>query len=291
MNSYKSNSIVKLRSYKNDIAPVGFYFDFFPTDLFKIPILPIPLRIDKLTNGEPTLFIPPDVQKMENVCEKLGLIINYKLFYLTAIQNLIKYAKLKNKQLTLRNVELKYLKRWWRLSNNMSATNPDLTESFTFINSQFVKTYKNLEENILDSNHNAYTNALIDYCDTIINYFRNKIESNVFKVNKDNKIKEETLYLEKKNKFFPLIIKIPVHNKINNKDYEMGFVPYLIYDDLLDCFYYNKKLLKSNKKNTLNLKVYKNNEIINTRTNITDIKLIESNLKTEIKDIIIDNLL
>ena len=49
----------------------------------------------------------------------------------------------------------------------------------------------------------------------------------------------------------------------------MGFVPYLIYDDLLDSFYYNKKFLENT--DSIDLKVYQHNEIINKRSTIENI--------------------
>ena len=57
------NPPLKLKSYQNDLAPLDFFFDKFITDLFKIPITPIPMRIDKLTNGQLTLFLSPDKDK------------------------------------------------------------------------------------------------------------------------------------------------------------------------------------------------------------------------------------
>ena len=292
MTFFKSSPVVKLKSFKDDIAPIGFYFDFFPTETFKVPILPIPMRIDKLSNGEPTLFITLDLEKLDALCEKLDLIINFNLFYSIGIKNLIEYAKLKKKELTLRDLELKYVKSWWRESNNLSSHNIDLIESFTFINAEFIKTYSYLFQNNVDPVHEDYKNALIEYCIKIINYFRIKIEKNEFQISVDNKIKEEKLYLERRKKFYPLIIKIPVQDKINEKVYEMGFVPYLIYDDLLDCFSYNLNLLKTSDKNTLNLKVYKDNQIINKRSFISDIEDIKLNTRTiNIQDIELDKLL
>jgi hypothetical protein len=250
------------------------------------------MRIDKLSNGEPTLFITLDLEKLDALCEKLDLIINFKLFFSIAIKNLIEYAKLKKKELTLRDLELKHIKNWWRESNNFSSHNLDLIESFTFINVEFIKTYSYVLQNNLDPLQEDYRNALIQYCDRIINYFRNKIENNVFQISVDNKIKQEKLYLERRKKFYPLIIKIPVQDKINEKVYEMAFVPYLIYDDLLDCFSYNLNLLKSNDTNTINLKVYKDNHIINKRSYISDIEDIKLNIRTtRIQDIDLDKLL
>ena len=281
---FKSNSkhLSKLRTFKRDLAPMGFYFDIFSTDIFQIPILPIPMRIDKLSNGEPTLFITPNLEKLEKVFKRLNLTINFHLFYITGIKNLINYANLKQKELTLRGLDSDKIRKWWEASNNISAFNPDLGESFTFITSQFLKTYSYVDKNNLDptQNKDEYKNILIEYCDSIIKYFRNKIEKNIFFIKNEDKIEKEKLYLERKQKYYPLVIKLPVNDLVTNRTSEMGFVPYLIYDDLLDSFYYNKKILKNTTDDAINLKVYKDNKII---INIDDIRTKSS--KIELKNI------
>jgi hypothetical protein len=45
-------------------------------------------------------------------------------------------------------------------------------------------------------------------------------------------------------------------------------VPYLIYDDLLDCFAYNKKLLDGEDQAPIDIIIWKNKGIINKRSNI-----------------------
>lgn len=262
--SYKTPT--NLKTFKSDLAPVGFYFDIIPTESFQIPILPIPMRIDKVSNGKPTLFIIPNREKLEKVSKRLNLNINLHLFYTVGVRNLIYYASLKQKEITLRPLEDDKIRTWWNASINISAFNPDLVESFTYINSQFLKCFSNIDENNLDpfQDRDDYKNILIRYCDSIIKYFRKKIEKNIFFIKKENKIKIEKLYLEKKGKYYPLVIKIPVKVMNANKTIEMGFVPYLIYDDLLDSFFYNKKVLEKN--DSIDLKVYQHNEIINKRS-------------------------
>lgn len=284
---FKSNrkTLTKLKTFKNDLAPVGFYFDIFSTKIFQIPIMPIPMRIDKLSNGEPTLLITPNLEKLEKVFKKLKLRINFNLFYFIGIKNFLNYANIKQKDLTLRSLNADKIRKWWKASNNISAFNPDLSESFTFITSQFLKTFSYIDKNNLDPRQDKddYTNILIDYCDSIIKYFRNKIEKNIFFIENEDKIEMEKLYLEKKQKYYPLEIKIPVNDLIAKKTHEMGFVPYLIYDDLLDSFYYNKTLLINDTNDSINLKVYVDNEIINKTSNIEDIKTKSS--KIELKNL------
>jgi hypothetical protein len=264
---------------------MGFYFDIFSTDIFQMPILPIPMRIDKLSNGEPTLLITPNQEKLEKMFKRLNLTIDFHLFYRTGIKNLLNYANLKQKELTLRGLDGDKIRKWWKGSNNISAFNPDLSESFTFITSQFLKTYSYVDKNNLDPNQDKdeYQNILIEYCDSIIKYFRNKIEKNIFSIINEGKIEMEKLYLERKQKYYPLVIKLPVKDLATNKTSEMGFVPYLIYDDLLDSFHYNKTLLINNTIDSINLKVYVDNEIINKTSNIDDIRTKSS--KIELKNL------
>ena len=272
---FKSNSkyLNKLRTFKKDLAPMGFYFDIFSTDIFQMPILPIPTRIDKLSNGEPTLFITPNRKKLEKVFKRLNLTIDFHLFYIVGIKNFLNYGNIKQKELTLRGLDSDKIIKWWEASNNISAFNPDLGESFTFITSQFLKTYSYIDKNNLDptQDKDEYKNSLIEYCDSVIKYFRNKIEKNIFFIRNEDKIEMEKLYLERKQKYYPLVIKLPVNDLTTNKTSEMGFVPYLIYDDLLDSFCYNKKLLINSTNDTINLKVYEDNQIINKTTSIDDI--------------------
>ncbi|MHA1191331.1 MAG: hypothetical protein ACTSP9_03430 [Promethearchaeota archaeon] len=288
---FKSNSkySTKLRTFKSDLAPVGFYFDIFPTEVFQIPILPIPMRIDKLSNGAPTLFITPNREKLEKLCKRLNLNINFHHFYTVGVKNLINYARLKHKEITLRHLDDDKIRKWWKASINISAFNPDLVESFTFINSQFLKSFSYIDKNNLDPSQDRedYKNILIHYCDSIIKYFRKKIEKNIFFIKKENKIEIEKLYLEKKQKYYPLVIKIPVNDLTTNKTHEMGFIPYLIYDDLLDSFYYNKKFLENN--DSIDLKVYQHNEIINKRT--TNVNIVINSNEINLKDLSLEQIL
>ncbi len=290
---FKSNrkTLTKLKTFKNDLAPMGFYFDIFSTKIFQIPILPIPMRIDKISNGEPTLLITPNREKLEKAFKKLKLRINFNLFYFIGIKNFLNYASIIQKDLTLRGLDGDKIIKWWKASNNISAFNPDLSESFTFITSQFLKTFSYIDKNNLDptQDKNEYKNILIDYCDSIIKYFRNKIEKNVFSIENEDIIEMEKLYLEKKQKYYPLEIKILVNDLTAKKIHEMRFVPYLIYDDLLDSFYYNKKLLENTTDDAINLKVYEDNDIIIKTSNIDDIRT--NSFKIELENINLNEIL
>ena len=288
--SYRKHPI-KIKTFKTDLAPIGFYFDILSTEIFQIPILPIPLRIDKISNGEPTLFIPFNQQKLEKAFKKYNLTINFPKFYKTGISNLLSYTRIKQKEITLRPLESSKVREWWVASNNICASIPDMVESFTYINTQFLKTFHKIDKNNIDIelNRESYSNLLIAYCDSIIKYFRRKIEKNVFLVEKEQKFELDELYLERRQKCYPKIINVVVNDIAKEKSREMGFIPYLIYDDILDSFMYNRNVLEDPKNDSISLKVYEHNQIIN-KTSTIDNSSTDSS-KFELKELELDEIL
>jgi len=257
------NSPVKLKSFKRDLAPVGFYFDIFATDIFKIPVMPVPMRIDKLTNGDLTLFIIPDIGNLNKLLKKLGLTINLKKYFSLGISNFINFAKGKYKEIIHRNLKREMIIKWFENSRLIKTEIPSLTEAYTYLLLEFLNTFSNIEEKGLDPSLEGYTTELVQYCDKIISYTREKIENNLILIKEDGSTKEVQLYLEKKEKYYPQIIAIKIDKKI-----KMNFIPYLIYDDILDIFSYNKKILLEGKQIPVDMTIWKNKGIINKRSNL-----------------------
>ncbi|MEJ2296797.1 MAG: hypothetical protein P8Y23_18785, partial [Candidatus Lokiarchaeota archaeon] len=242
MINLKRNASSKIKSFKNDLAPIIFYFDIFPIEPFQIPILPIPMRIDKLLNGEPTAIILPNINKISKLCRKFEIQFDLELFFLQGFLNLIKYGKNKKKELTSSELDVNIISAWWEQSKNIMVCIPDLTESFTFIILEFIRLYSYIKDNNLDPNQKAYLDALLEYCSNIIKYFRKKIESNKFKTFEKNKITLQKLYFERRKKVFPTIAKIQVYKRASSQ--------------------YETQLEKKVKK-AIDLKVYEDNLIIN----------------------------
>lgn len=148
------------------------------------------MRIDKLSNGHPTLFIILNMKKLNRQCKKYDVCINSAFFYSIGINNLINFAKVKYREITFTSLHTKKIKNWWNPSKNLFSGCLDLTESFAFIILQFIKTFSYLKINNINLHQEEYTNVLIRYSDTIINYFRSKIENNIFIIKEENKIKK-----------------------------------------------------------------------------------------------------
>ena len=144
-----SSPPAKLKSFKNDLAPVGFYFDIFPTNIFKIPIMPIPMRIDKMSNGRATFFIIPDLFKLDSFLETLDLVFNFESFLIEGLKNLILYSKKKYKEITYRTLTLEPLTNWFENSLNLKTEIPSLIEDFTFLLSEYLKMFAIIEKDIL----------------------------------------------------------------------------------------------------------------------------------------------
>jgi len=107
----------------------------------------------------------------------------------------------------------------------------------------------------------------------MINHCEEIIDDNRFIINKGNVEEEVKLVKEKKNKYYPEIVSIDVANLSLNKKEKRRFIPYLIYDDLFDCFSYNKKILLENPIIDLSINHWFDNRIINKDPSIDKIKI------------------
>jgi hypothetical protein len=258
----------KLKYYKNDLAPTGFYFDIFSTDLFRSPIMPLPMRIDRLTNGEATFFIIPNLNTLDLTLKELDLGFDLTKFYIEGLKNLITYAKRKYKEITYRELSFATLLKWFDSSINLESEIPSLSQDFYFLISEYLKIYADIENESIQIGTKEYLLRNLNYCESNLKYFKGKIENNKIQIIERGQLKEVSLYREKKGKYYPDIIPIEVENKKKNKVNKLTFVPYLIYDDLLDCFAYNKKLLDGEDQAPIDIIIWKNKGIINKRSNI-----------------------
>ena len=257
------NSPIKLKSFKRDFAPVGFYFDIFDTEIFKIPVMPVPMRIDKLTNGDSTLFILPDFGSLNKLLKKLGLTINFENFFLLGISNFINFAKGKYKEIVHRDLNREIILKWFENSRLVNIEIPSLIEVYTYMLAEFLKTYSIIEEKGLDPSLEGYTTELLRYCDKIVSYTREIIENNSILIKEEGSTKEVKLYLEKKGKYYPQIIPIKM-----DKETKMHFIPYLIFDDILDIFSYDCILINERKQIPIDITIWKCNGIINKLSNL-----------------------
>jgi len=258
----------KLSSNKKEFAPIGFYFDPFCNSLFTIPILPIPMRIDKVTNGEPTCLIPLDIDKLKEVSESLDLYINFKSFYTYGIKNLINYAKETYKSITYRKLKKNSIINWYNNSISTLIEIPSLTNDFTFIITNFLEAYSNIKSSDFLQDKDYTLSELIKYCEKVLNYFRKAMDRNSIQVVINGEIREEKIYSIKKQNYYPLSVNIDIWNENIQNTIKGKFIPYLIYDDLIDVFFYNHKLLENKEKEPINLQLFEEYKILVKNKNL-----------------------
>ena len=123
--------------------------------------------------------------------------------------------------------------------------------------------YCHISEQDLKPDDGEYKSLFLQYCEKMIKYFKEKIESNKIQIRYDEIIKTEQLYNEKNNKYYPIAIFLKIINLKNNKLRKMRFIPYLIYDDLLDVFVYNRNLINEASNTLFDVGFFNKNQIFN----------------------------
>ena len=260
-------SIFAKKKEIEDLAPLFFYFDLIPTTLFKIPILPVPMRINKLISGEPTLIIEPNYSKIYSFMQKLDIYLNYEKYYKIGIKNLINYAKKICDEKEIGTIETKNIDSWFKNSLSIKAKIPSLVEDLDFLLIKFLKFLNERKKSNMNHNSSYDKEISIKYFDKFIEYFNKRLEDNVIEIENENELRQEKIYFLKRKKIFPRIIKLDTYNLENNKKKVMGFVPYLIYDDLIEIFSFNKKIISEN-ENEIIYNYYQNNQKIINYENI-----------------------
>lgn len=253
-----------MKSFKNDIAPVIFYFDIFSTEIFEVPVMPVPIRIDKIINGDVSSFILPNMDELHQLFNKLDYYIDFDSVFFIGLKNFVKYAKKRYHKFSFRPFDISKVFTWFEKSKYIDARIPSLTEDFTFLISEFIQMYSNLEKKRIISEDQINNAELVQYCERVIDYFKKKLDQNLIYIEKNNEIIAKKIYKEKKGKYYPEMIPIDVNYIQKNKIKTKIFIPYLIYDDLIDCFTYNLKILEEKSQSPCDLNIWSKNNVIVT---------------------------
>jgi len=271
----------KLKTFKNDLAPFGLYFDIFTTDIFEIPIIPVPLRIDKMSNGQSTLFILPYVSQLNRLLYILNLNVNYFNFFSSGLSNLVKYTKKKYNEITYRDLNEEKLKIWLEKSKNLRVEIPTFRTDFTYIITHFLLLYSKLLKKDFRMSSESIKKNFKKYFRKVLKYLEKRIKKNEFMIIDDNEVlKSKKIFKKRGGKLFPDSIKIKFYSNEKKKKVTMKLLPYLIYGDLYDVFSYNLQLINDTDKSTINrvLTAYKDNKIINKGSNIYEFSIREIEL-------------
>ncbi len=279
------NPPARLRSPKNDIAPMIFFPDILLSSDFLVPVLPVPMRIDCLTNGLPTLLIMPDFERIANFrLNDDSLIFNFKTFITIGLRNFVFFGQKKYKEITYRPLDMLLVKKWFTESLALDVKIPTLIDEFTFIIIEFLNLIQKIKGENLDYKDESYVRIIESYSGNMLEHFREKLTKNSFTIYQNGKFETFPIFKEKKGKYFPEIISFNVVNE-RKKSRTMNIVPYLIYDDFIDCYSFNKFTATVEGKKIINLSLFYQYGIIEKGNTFTEPQRIEKLSKFDLKNL------
>jgi adenylate kinase family enzyme len=277
---------LKFKTYKSDAAPFFFYIEIYPfdTSLFKNPylyslikiieknpIVPIPMRVDRVFNGENSVIIRPREAISFQISEDQLAVINPYQFLSNGIKNLIYFSEIRSSEHLLKSLTSKKVISWWETTRFLYGNLYRLEEDF----SAFLKAYLHtmvkcyIEEGDLVS-------AAIQYCQILEDICKKRMEQNRILIEMDGGQSTVKMYRKKvltyykklkkvkEDQVYPELIDVEVfnysrNNWSNDKTFrnelerrEKKYIPLLFYDDLQECMLLNLRSLQENEKAILN---------------------------------------
>ncbi|MFX1380319.1 MAG: hypothetical protein ACFFA4_14625 [Promethearchaeota archaeon] len=281
--------INKFKTFKYDAAPFFFYLEVFPPDLtgfeserdvailkriINNPIMPIPMRVDRVFNGEQSLLIRPREPISFPLIDDLNAVINPNMFIQYGIEQLINFTEIRAFGQFALSLTTQKAQKWWNSTKFLYAKLLDLENDFL----AFLKSYV---DNLLRAklNNEDLITAATLYCENVQHICEKRIEENSILVETTHLqtkvkmyIKKIAKYREKMKKkeqiqFHPELINLDVFdlseigftNNIETLDSSLDtvkpkllkYIPLLFYDDLLECMLINIKKLNDGEENIL----------------------------------------
>ena len=274
------------KTYKSDAAPFFFYIEIFPFDLSLIknpnlfslvkiieknPIVPIPMRVDRVFNGESSVIIRPRETISFQISEDQLAIINPHRFLSYGIKNLIYFSEIRSSEQFFKSLSSKDVISWWEATRFLYGNLYRLEEDF----SAFLRAYLHtMVKRYIEGGD--LVSAAIQYCQIIEEVCKKRMEQNRILMEIEGEESNVNMYKNKVLTYYkklkkvkehqsrPELIDIEILNYSSNnwpngpppkKEMERTvkkYIPLLIYDDLQECMLLNLKYLEGNEKTILN---------------------------------------
>jgi hypothetical protein len=266
------------RTYKSDAAPFFFYIDVLPLDVSQYdiphhvemlkrvqsnPIMPLPLRVDRVFSGESTILIRPREPVSFLIDEHLA-VINPQPFIQSGITKLLYFTEVRASREFASSLTLENAQEWWNSTKNLYGKLRSLEEDFV----AFLKAYLHIMVKAKVNNEDLIS-AATKYCELIRDVCNQRIQEKYILVEMNEKEKLVDLYKMKEGKvyekrfkrtrrelLYPTFVDIEVldleevgYPSITSKNIQfkakvIKYIPLLFYDDLLECMLQNLKILK-----------------------------------------------
>ncbi|MFX1324773.1 MAG: hypothetical protein ACFE8N_07445, partial [Promethearchaeota archaeon] len=249
------------------------------------PIMPLPMRVDRVFNGERSILIRPKEPISFPITEDLTAIINPVPLLHFGFEKLLYFTEVRaREQFFLSIIPQKTLK-WWNITRFLYGSLPTLEEDF----SAFLRAYLHtiFKATILDED---LRDASLNYCKIITDICRKRLDQNTIAIEIKGKKQNVKMYKVKELKYYkkfkktqetqyhPELIDIEIYNLaeigFNEGDrtksleglrtLEIKYIPILFYDDLLECMLQNAKRIRDKPEELLDPTFVLDNQIIMT---------------------------
>jgi len=272
----------KFKTYKSDASPFFFYIDVLPLDVSQYdiphhvemlkrvqsnPIMPLPLRVDRVFSGESTILIRPREPVSFLIDENLA-VINPQPFIQSGIEKLLYFTEVRASREFASSLTLENAREWWKSTKNLYGKLRSLEEDFV----AFLNAYLHIMVKARVNNEDLIS-ASIKYCELIRDICYQRIQEkhilvevqdkeklvDMYKM-KEGRVQKKRFKFSKEKLLYPSFIDIEVINTRNieysqiYKDQDevlkknskvLKYIPLLFYDDLLECMLQNLKTLEN----------------------------------------------
>ena len=286
----KRQSLTKFKTFKSDAAPFFFFIDVFPLEnsgfpqprlsalvdsIKNNPIMPLPMRVDRVFNGESSVLIRPREPIFFPISDECIALINPTPFLQFGFEKLIFFTEIRASEQLYLSVKAENVNKWWIKTKFLYGNLFRAEEDF----SAFLRAYLHT---IIKANMNGddLVTAAKQYCQLVADVCKKRIENNsilteIRSEQKNVKMfkKKDLTYYKKFKKikelqYHPELIDIEIFelseqgfskeedNRIllvNQRESNViKYLPILFYDDLQECMLQNLKRLEDNPDELLN---------------------------------------
>jgi hypothetical protein len=230
--------------------------------------MPLPMRVDRVFNGERSVLIRPKEPVLFPITEDLTTIIDPLQFLNLGFEKLLYFTEVRSRENFFLSLSMERVSRWWQITKSLYANLSTLEDDFSAFLRAYMHTIvraKLVGDDLIEAAKN-YCQILSDLCRKRLeqNFITTEIEGKQENV-KMYKEKEATYYRKfKKSKeleYHPELIDIEICDlsKIgfslentdrtslieNSNNSIIKYIPLLFYDDLLECMLQNMKRLEN----------------------------------------------
>ena len=273
-----SPKLKEYKTFKYDASPFFFYIDVLSLDLSQYdiphhvgllkevqsnPIMPLPLRVDRVFSGKSATLIRPRVPISFSIDDDLA-IINPTPVIQSGIKKLLYFTEVRASKEFVSSLTLENAKKWWNSTKFLYGNLRTLEEDFV----AFLKAYILVMINAKLNNEYLFS-AATRYCELIRDVCNQRIQEkhifvemrgkekivDMYKM-KDGNVYEKRFKKSRRELLYPTFVDVEVFDfeevgysqfnleNLELKSKEMKYIPLLIYDDLLECMLQNLDILK-----------------------------------------------